>query len=1459
VKAASVKPLDVTLDWNGSGKAAERLEARIAAGESHVTLAAAIDADSARLTALEFARRGEAPLRLAGPATIRWQPKLQLTDFTLANEKSRIDATVAWGETGTINLALREVPSSWFADFTTLPGPSWTLSSVAVNASWDGGPMTFEAVASGTSPVRENHEVTANLHVRGDARGIELVGLRALDNGAPVISVSGLAPATITPGGSPALKVQPDGRVALKLTTTENKVFWDEIATMAGVTLEAPRVTANVEGTWREPRGTISGNVARVVFAPKEGRTLPPIEDVKLALSASHQGVVVEQFGALIENQRVQTSGRLPFPKDSWDDLRKDPLAFARRGAEVRFDLPTTDLSEFKNLLPAMVVPQGTIAANISLRDGALDGTFELRGAATRPIGSLGALHEIQAVVRFKGQDAYLESVTAELGGAPIRISGKVTLPPLGAERGLAANRAHVLPKFDVTVKAENIPLVRKIGTLVRADLDVALTSPSDAEPLVKGTVQLRNSLFLQDVRGLIPSGTRSKSERPPFFAVEIEPFSAWRLDVQVTGEEFLRLRTTMFNGTASADFRLGGTLGDPSLLGEATIDRGQIRLPFATFSVDEGRVSLTPAQPHEPDVFVTATTRRFEYDLRLEVSGDASSPTLTFESTPPLEHGQVLLMVMAGVVPNNAITVTQQQRATRLGSYLGQSLLSSFGDGDDTSRLTITSGEDISEQGRETYDIEYSLNRRWSLTAEYDEYDTHTLGVKWQALRRGGVALAGSGSESFDTSGNAGADTAAAGRSSEAADQAASTEFDRRGKKPKPAKIDVSGLGWFSSFEMEASLKRLVGGKQRVLNSHAIEDALFLLLSAVREKGYLRPTVRVHVINDDGTRHEFSIDAELTTPVPRDLAARVVEFHVTEGTHYFVDHFEATGLYAIDPETARAYFAGDPGLLKRQKAATFNPDRLKRGIASLEAALRERGYAEAEVTAAEPQIDHDTGKVSLAIAVLEGPRWQIGGVDIAGAVPGLSSTGSAEGVTRYIGEPWSEAVEQDIAAEVRRNHLQEGYADSRVRISHRAQPIDENHKLVQVAAEVTPGPRVVVGEIHFRGNVKTRDAVLVRRIPFRPGDPLNPLEIQHARRRLARLGVYDDVDVRLEPPEGGERDVVFEVKPGKQMELNLLGGYNTYEQLRAGLEIRRYNVWGRAHQTRGLLVQSMKSTRGEYTHTVPELFGEEVHGTARVFGLQREEVAFLRQEYGAALTVDTPLRFLDANLTAGYTFEVLRNSDNELETRAIDQSQVEVASVQAGLTRDRRDNPLLPRDGYRWFSRIEAASPMLGGEAEYQRLEFGGTYHYPWGTGRWLHFSAAHGVVTTLGRNDEKLPVNKRFFPGGDGSIRGYQLGEAAPRGDQGRFVGAKSYLSATAEFEQSLLAKWSGVLFVDALGSARRMAQYPFDEVLVSVGLGLRYQTLIGPIRAEYGHNLNPRDGDPGGTFLFSIGFPF
>jgi outer membrane protein assembly factor BamA len=274
----------------------------------------------------------------------------------------------------------------------------------------------------------------------------------------------------------------------------------------------------------------------------------------------------------------------------------------------------------------------------------------------------------------------------------------------------------------------------------------------------------------------------------------------------------------------------------------------------------------------------------------------------------------------------------------------------------------------------------------------------------------------------------------------------------------------------------------------------------------------------------------------------------------------------------------------------------------------------------------------------------------------------------------------------------------------------------------------------------------------------------------------------------------------------------------------------------------------------------VPSLFGSTTDGSARLFGLRREEPSFDRQEYGANVSLLFPLRRLGLSLTTGYTFKHVRASDSELATRATDAAQVDIGSINVGLLRDRRDNPLRPHKGYHVRLQLDSAARGLGSEVIYQQLVAGASYHTAWGSGRWLHLGLSNGVVTTFGAPEgTPVPINVLFFPGGESSIRGYQKGEAAPRGPDGLFTGAKAYTLANVELEQALTSKWSAVAFVDALGTTARLADWPFAEKLYSIGLGLRYQTVIGPLRVEYGYNLNPRAFDPSGTLLFSLGFPF
>jgi outer membrane translocation and assembly module TamA len=204
-------------------------------------------------------------------------------------------------------------------------------------------------------------------------------------------------------------------------------------------------------------------------------------------------------------------------------------------------------------------------------------------------------------------------------------------------------------------------------------------------------------------------------------------------------------------------------------------------------------------------------------------------------------------------------------------------------------------------------------------------------------------------------------------------------------------------------------------------------------------------------------------------------------------------------------------------------------------------------------------------------------------------------------------------------------------------------------------------------------------------------------------------------------------------------------------------------------------------------------------------------------------------------------------------------QEASESAAMIIEFHHDLRDNPLNPQRGFKLLFSGEFASEELGGEVEYQRLELASSIHFRLGGGRLLHLGANHGAIVQAFDDSTVLPFNKRFFPGGENSIRGYQRGEAAPRNANGEIVGAETFLLGTVEVGQALTPSWSVVGFVDAITFARTIEDYPGDESLYSVGGGIRWKTVIGPARLEYGYNLNPRAGDPTRTLQFSLGFPF
>jgi outer membrane protein assembly factor BamA len=671
------------------------------------------------------------------------------------------------------------------------------------------------------------------------------------------------------------------------------------------------------------------------------------------------------------------------------------------------------------------------------------------------------------------------------------------------------------------------------------------------------------------------------------------------------------------------------------------------------------------------------------------------------------------------------------------------------------------------------------------------------------------------------------------------------------------PAELRVEGLGWWRDHSMRGTLTLLLGDQLgRTLDASAIEDAALVLFSTLDQEGYLHPDIRVRVAEAKGGKDEtFALDSNLEHPLPRPIAAVRVVYIIRKGPRYTVGRAAFVGLTAMRSDQARTYFRGK-GVLPAERL--YSPGGLRRSAANLLNELQRRGYAEAEVTAVAKKVDPKTHVADILVTVQQGPLWRARTLLITVVGPGPTPPDLEK--PKY-GRPWSVWWSHDAESDLRRWYFSRGYPDVRVSLAAHPNAPRNGVREVMVDARIDTGSEVHLGTIRFDGNTRTSDAVLRPLVRAKPGQALNPLQADDAEYRISRLGVFSNVDLHFEPSQGPVRDVVYDLREGKKQDVDLLLGWGSYEELRGGVEWRDYDLWGLAHEGTLRIVQSLKSSEGEYDYSIPELFGTSSDLTDKFFGFRRIERAFVDEQFGNTISVSTPLKGIGAQLTTGYTFERVRASSNTLATVLSETANANATSVQAIITRDKRDNPLVPRKGYKISFEIEEASRMLGGQVDFQEFQLAAAYHTPWGHSRWIHLGLSEQVVTTYGaKPGQELPPNIYLYPGGEDSIRGYSLGQAAPRNSlTGAYLPAQAALLVNVELEQALTSKLSAIIFSDTLGATATLAHYPVDYWLYSVGPGLTYQTPIGPVRLEYGRNLNPRHRDPLGTLQFSVGFPF
>jgi outer membrane protein insertion porin family len=182
----------------------------------------------------------------------------------------------------------------------------------------------------------------------------------------------------------------------------------------------------------------------------------------------------------------------------------------------------------------------------------------------------------------------------------------------------------------------------------------------------------------------------------------------------------------------------------------------------------------------------------------------------------------------------------------------------------------------------------------------------------------------------------------------------------------------------------------------------------------------------------------------------------------------------------------------------------------------------------------------------------------------------------------------------------------------------------------------------------------------------------------------------------------------------------------------------------------------------------------------------------------------------------------------------------------------------LLSHKGQRvTFSPFISGGP-LGGDTQVYGFDLEGSQYFHLPKDLILLINGEIATVSQWG-NGTDVPIFERLFLGGSNNLRGFPFREVGPQDENGEPTGGKSMARTTIEVTFPLIEKARGAVFYDTGFVNTSQWAFGFNHIASDVGVGLRLDLPIGPLRLDYGYPIQ-RDGyNGGGHFNFNVGYQF
>jgi len=563
-------------------------------------------------------------------------------------------------------------------------------------------------------------------------------------------------------------------------------------------------------------------------------------------------------------------------------------------------------------------------------------------------------------------------------------------------------------------------------------------------------------------------------------------------------------------------------------------------------------------------------------------------------------------------------------------------------------------------------------------------------------------------------------------------------------------------------------------------------------------------------------------LDARIDTVVQRDSGSVRLRFLITEGPPVRITDLAVTGTEGIvSPHRVREALPlviGDP----------FNRLLLGAATDSIRAMLEDRGYPFVDVFRGF-DVKQDTREATVSFDVVPGPRSTIGQVDIEGE----TSLGEG-GIRRLLPvRPGHLYRWRDLAATQRELYRTGAFDYVDVRLTD---TVPRGDSTVTVRVAVREGK---ARQVRATAGYGTEDC-------FRLLTGLTSARLFGGLRNL-------DVTARLSKIGTGSP---FSWGLQNSMCPALSGDNDNPERLALN-----YNV------TASL--------------TEPALFTRSLSATIGLSAERRSEVgAYVQEGFGTSLRLTIRNRW---NVPLTLSYEIGRSTTKAspatsclyLSICRLEDIQRYQAPLRKGtlgllVTRNRQNSVLDPSRGsvasaqLRWASTLTASDSL----ASFTMLQGQYARYLPIGRRGVLAFRILGGTllpsaITVGGLERFYVPPEERFYSGGANTVRGFGQNELGPvvriidsiadRGDGTLDTltirsasGGTDLVVANVELRLPIASRLVVAGFVDGGQVFARKDDLPDPGIWVTPGIGLRFETGVGPIRFDVGYNgYGPREG--------------